>query len=342
LLRSVAEAQSEAVGPEVAPEQLEVLVQAERALREARELNAQLREAAALRVLAGAEETLLGALEVPGVHAFLAEVYVQLGLCAAQLGEMGLFDTAFARALSLDPRRRVEAAEAPPALVTRARELGQAQDVALASELKVLAEPAAARSWLDGALLETGESPARVRAGFHVLVVRAAGHAPYATLLKLEPGRRAPLRVVLAPKAAEQARRALETSSALARAAPLAQAMARAGEGPVLLFEPSRSAPERALVHRCEAHGCSVLMGRAHGSDVPAHFAAEHAAYAWLNAKAVHDDAAPARPLWKRWPVWTGVALVVIAGVTAAVWATRPAPVREQRELVIAPTGSPP
>jgi tetratricopeptide (TPR) repeat protein len=342
-LRPVAQPGDEPIAAEVDAEKLAVLSQAEEALREAHELSAQLREAAALRVLGQAEETLLGALEVPGVHAFLAEVYVQLGLCAAQLGEMGLFETAFSRALSLDPRRRLEAAEAPPNLVARARELGQAQDVALPSELSLLAEPAAARGWLDGVALDTAESAVRVRPGIHVLVVRAAGHAPYATLLKLEPGRRAPLRLVLAPRAVDQARSRLQAATALKRALPLAQALARASAAPVLLFEPSRTPAERALVHRCEAEQCTLLLGQPHGTGASEHFAGEPAAYAWLNAKAVNEEPspAPARPLWKRWPVWTGVALVVIAGVTAAVWATRPAPVQEQRELEIDPVGLP-
>lgn len=326
---------------DAAPEQLAVLTQAEQALQEARALNAELREAAALRVLAQAEETLLGALEVPGVHAFLAEVYVQLALCAAQLGEIGLFETAFARALSLDPHRRLEAAEAPPALVERARELGHAQDVAASSELLLSTEPKAARGWLDSVALESGSLATRVRPGMHVLLVRAAGHAPYATLLKLEPGRRAPLRVVLSPLAREQARRRLQAAHDVAGARPAASAFSRLVEAPVLLFEPTTGELERVLIHRCDSAGCQVLEGRESGTSRPARFAKEGAAYAWLNAKAVSGVPREERPFWKRWPLWTAAGLVVVGGVTAAIWATRPAAVREQRELTLDPVALP-
>jgi hypothetical protein len=340
-LRSVAIPPASAAEPEVAPAALEVLTQTERALLEARELSAELREAAALRVLAQAEEQLLAALEVPGAHAFLAEVYVQLGLCAAQLGEMGLFDTALSRALSLDPRRRLEAAEAPPALTARARALGQALDLMAPSELRITDLPEGARSWLDGMAVEASASATRVRAGTHVLVVRAPGHAPYATLLKLEPGPRAPLQVALAPLALEQARRTLAGEHALAPALPRASALARAAQQTVLLIEPS-SGNARALVYRCESQGCALWLGREQGVQRARHFEAPGAAYTWLNAKAVRDEPSPTRPAWKRWPLWTGVALAVVAATTAAIWATRDPPVHERRALELDPSPLPP
>ncbi|HEX6240331.1 MAG TPA: hypothetical protein VFZ61_05540 [Polyangiales bacterium] len=325
---------------------LAALERADAALNEARELSGELREAAALRVLADAEQTLLAQLELPGVHAYLAEVYLQLGLCAAQLDQRGLFDTAVARALSLDPARRLEAAEAPPALLARARELGRAQDLAGFSELSLDELPPGARAWVDGVPLSPPLGPARVRTGTHVLVVRAPGYAAYATLLSLEPGPRPPLRIALAPSALEQARLRLSAARGRAEALPAAIELARAAQQPVLLIEPNRAGGDRFLVHRCQASGCEAWLGRQldAGGKVasPAQFTATRDADRWLNAEPVRD-AAPQRPraAWKRWLAWSASAVAVVAAASVAIWATRPAPVRERRELELDPGALP-
>jgi hypothetical protein len=325
--------------PEGRPEDMEVLRGVERALREARALSAELREASALRVLASAEQDLLGALSVPGVHAFLAEVYVQLALCAAQLNEEGLFESALTRALSLDPTRRIEAAEAPPAIVARARALAQSRDQAGRSENRLQTQPPQASAWLDGQPIAVGDPGFRARVGAHVLVVRAPGHAPYATLITLDAGRRAPLVLTLSPTARELDRRALLAAGTREMRETRALALARAAAEPVFLFEMGGGPDARALVQRCSAAGCEPARGVDRAGRLQAPFRDRRSAHVWLEGFApAGTERAPGReqrPVWQRWPLWTGVGALLLAGVATAVWVTRPAEQRATRSLEI-------
>lgn len=326
----------------VSPAQLELLDETERALLEARELGAALREAAALRVLETAETRLLGALELPGVHAYLAEVNVQLGLCAAQLGAEGLAETALARAFSLDRTRRVEAAETPPATLALAQRIARSQAARPAGEMPLSVTPAAAQIWLDGVAQGAGVVLLRAPPGVHLLVVRAAGYAPYATLLRLESGRRPAQALVLSPLPAAQARSALLAArGGIEQARAPATALARARGADVYLFEAARGPLPRALVHRCTAAGCSLLEGvEAEGGAQP-RFSAVGSAHAWLEAAPGARSQLDTVPVWRRWPVWTGAAVIIVSGVTAALLLTRDRSSEQQRQLEIVP-GSPP
>jgi hypothetical protein len=342
-LTSTASPDREGEAHESARSELDVLQRVERALLEARELSADLREAAALRVLAGAEQELLGALAVPGVHAFLAEVYMQLALCAAQLDEHGLFESALERALSLDPNRRIEAAEAPPAILQRARALARSHDLTAFSESRIDAEPNSANAWLDGVRLSNRDASFRVRAGIHVLVVRAAGHAPYATLLSLGPGQHPALRIVLSPLASESARLALRGSREPAVRAQHARELAATRGQDVYLFELGQGPIKRGLVQRCSASACSQAVGLDERGLEHGLFADAASARAWLTgapsvvslAKESGAGVRQEKPVWKRWPLWTGTAALVLAGVATAIWVTRPADHAQERVLQI-------
>jgi hypothetical protein len=321
--------------------ELGVLRNVERALLEARELSADLREASALRVLAAAEQELLGSLFVPGAQAFLAEVYMQLALCAAQHEELGLFESALSRALSLDPIRRIEAAEAPPAILERARAIARSHDLSPLGESQIETEPPGASAWLDGMRITASDSTFRARAGVHVLVVRAAGYAPYATLLEVGPGKRPALRIALSARPVELARRALQEATEPALRSQRARALSRLRDRDVYLFEVGAATPERALVQRCDASACSALSGLSReGRDRPS-FADSQSAHAWLNGRpmpTLPDTQTASRqekPVWKRWPLWTGTAALVLASVATAVLVTRQNQPQPERTLEI-------
>ena len=329
------------------PAELEVLSQVERLLREGRELSARFDERLALQRFSEAEERLRAALEIPHVHAWLAEVNLELGLCAAQLGQRGLAETALARAASLDPQRTVQAAEAPPALVLLARGIAQRRLRAPASQVLLEVEPAGASLWLDGQRVGQAPHDVTLPSGLHVLRVAAPGHRTYATLLELGPGRRAPVRVVLDMDPIERARAALlasldEPGAALVRA----HALAELSRQPVWLFEAGGGPLPRGLVYRC-APACELMDTLGEGPLLPAASLPEPGQVsAWLRARpeptplpAPHVE----RPWWKRWPAWTVGALVVVgAGVTAGVLAARDPKVVDERKLVLDPGTLPP
>jgi hypothetical protein len=338
-LRPLEQAEAPGAEPEVAPGELAVLGRAEEALRSARALSAELREAPALRLLATAEQELLAALTVPGVHAFLAEVYLQLALCAAQLDEQGLFESALERSLSLDPSRRLEAAEAPPVILARARALAQSREQAGLSELRLESDPPGARVWLDGLPIATRDGSIRALAGLHLLLVRAPGHAPYASLMWLAAGKRPDVKIALSPTSGELARRSLSQSSTPLRRAQAASALARAEGEPVYLFELAPGPAPRALLQRCDAIGCTRPVGLDEDGRARRQFSETARARAWLELqRAPESEAAKPvseKPLWRRWPLWTGAAALVLAGVTTAIWVTRPHSDSPERSLEI-------
>ena len=332
-LHDLAEREPSPTLHETPADSLAVLSRVEGALLEARELSSQFREAAALTVLTSVEQELLGTLDLPGAHAFLAELYVQIGLCAALLGEQGLAETSLTRALSLDPSRRVEAAEAPPVTLALARRIARSHDLLPLSDSPLRIAPSDATVWLDGQRV-AGDA-LRARAGLHLLVVQAAGHSPYTSLLTLEPGRRAALRIALSPTAAEEARRALLAGDESPRRA---LQLAAAAGAPVLLVEAGGAG--RALVRRCEVE-CELFGLEASGAHRP-RFAGEIAAFSWLRAAPLHVDATPSLPVWGRWPVWVGSAALVTAGVVALVLLRHEGETRRQRQLEIDPGLPPP
>lgn len=187
--------------PVVTDEALVVLADTQRALIEARTLMARLDEHAALQRLMEAERALRDNLALPGVHAWLAEVWLQMGLVAAQRGELGLADTLLNRALTLDPSRRLGAAEAAPPSVERAEAIARARNASPRSRFRIEVSPAFARVRLDGQPREAGAIEVDLAPGTHLLVVEAAGHRPYAALIEALIGSRSPIAVALSPSA---------------------------------------------------------------------------------------------------------------------------------------------
>jgi hypothetical protein len=195
-------------------------------------------------------------------------------------------------------------------------------------------------AWLDGVRITSSDFSFRARTGIHLLVLQAPGHAPYATLLALGAGKRPALRVALSIQASEVARRALIASHGPLRLVH-APTLARLRGEPVYLFELGPAANARALVQRCDGSGCGAATGLSARGEPSASFADAQAAHAWLNARAMPSLAkAPIAthqetPVWKRWPLWTGTAALVLAGVATAVWVTRPDHRRQERSLEI-------
>jgi len=185
----------------VGHEALAVLADTQRALIEARTLMARLDEHAALQRLMEAERALRDHLALPGVHAWLAEVWLQMGLVAAQRGELGLADTLLNRALTLDPSRRLGAAEAAPPSVERAEAIARARNAAPRSRFRIEVSPAFARARIDGQPREAGAIEVDLAPGTHLLVVEAAGHRPYAALIEALIGSRRPIAIALSPSA---------------------------------------------------------------------------------------------------------------------------------------------
>ena len=329
--------------------ELEILNRVEGLLREARELSARFDEHLALQRISEADRLLRSALEIPHVHAWLAEVNLELGLCAAQLGALELAETALVRAASLDPQRTLQAAEAPPNMVALARSIERRRASAPLSQVLFEVEPAGATLWLDGRRLGQAPQELSVTSGLHVLRVAAPGYHPYAALLELGPGRRSPVRVRLAETPEEAALRALASSLrspplALAKAQMFAQVTAR----PLWLFEAGDGALVRALAYRCDPE-CTLRGSLGQGPALAQHAQIlPSAARAWLVAEPMRastsqEHTQPERQWWKRWPVWTAGAVVLVgAGLAAGLLATRESQVVRERELVLDPGKLPP
>ncbi len=326
-------------GETVSRDALLPLSEVERLLYEARELAARFDEAAAFQRLLAAERLLLENLELPHVHAFLAEVDLALGLAAAQLSQPGLAETKLSRALSLDPARRLRAGEAPPQLEAFARALEKQGEGSPLSELRIEVDPSDAEVWLDGHRVGRGRT-LQVRKGSHVLRVGARGYRPYAALVELGAGRRLPLQVSLSPTPEEQARqtllRALADPARALRAAPL---FARQAGRTVWLFELGSSA-RRVLVHRCQPD-CELVAGLEGETRVELQALRAFPAD-WLHTPASVAPVVPVRHEkergLKRWRlVLVSAALAVGAGVTVAALLTRDHGVSRERSLTLDP-----
>jgi hypothetical protein len=237
----------------------------------------------------------------------------------------------------------VQAAETPPATLALAQRIARSQAARPASELPLSVTPAAAQIWLDGVPHGTGATLLRAPPGVHLLVVRAAAHAPYTTLLRLEPGRRPAQALVLSPLPAEQARRALLSArDSIEQTRAPATALARARGADVYLFEAARGPLPRALVHRCTAAGCSLLEGVEASGVAQPQFSATSGARAWLDAAPSARSQPDTVPVWRRWPVWTGAAVIIVSAVTTALLLTRDRASEHQRQLQIDPGSLPP
>jgi tetratricopeptide (TPR) repeat protein len=172
------------------------LLRVEQALSQARARAARLDERRALGLLAEAEEDLLSVLDLRISHAYLGELALLRGMVAAQADAVDLAASAFERAASLDPARKLTRAEASPstlALANAARARVLARPIL---PVEVSVEPATASVTFDGEPL----GAAGVRGGPHVLAVQAPGFAGYAAILEISDGPRARVRVALQPR----------------------------------------------------------------------------------------------------------------------------------------------
>jgi hypothetical protein len=315
--------------PALSPAELAPLDAAEEALIKARALAAQFSEGEALRLLVAAEQALREHLELPHAHAFLAELYVQTALVSASLPAPGLVQTSLRRAASLDPQRSLQAGEASPEVLALARAIERARDSAAPSRVRVEVAPEGATVRLDGS--PVGRAPCLVVAppGLHTLIVEQPGHHTYAVALELESGERAPIVVALSPTAAEQARRTVLATPAAAPASREALAvLTHDALSRVWLFERAPRTPRATDVYACSALGC-VREGLL--------AAPENAAPPRVKAQREQEHKA----LWRRWPLWVGVALAVGAATTTTVLLTRDERTRSERVLTIDPGSLP-
>jgi len=306
----------------------------------ARRAMASLGEAEALRELAAGERTLLSVLTLPGAATFYAELQLQLGVSAAQLGQSGLAQAAFARAARVDPSRRLLAGEAAPEIVALATQAFEAAERAPEGEVRIVVNAPGARVFLDDR--ERGSAPLalRARSGPHVLRIEAPGHVPYASLFEIGAGQRPEQRISLAadPRAValHDARALLARGQAADVARAAQRVLAAAPELRALLVREARD-----LWIWCERGGCRAPLTARH-ADVsalprePLSASNLERARAWLRTPPLGADAEHAAPasVWQRWYVWTAVSAAVIGGVVLAAVAAQADPERRLRVSV--------
>jgi hypothetical protein len=334
-------------GAGVEPSALDPLRETDRLIAEACRSAAELDEPTALRRLAEAERLMTRALAVPGAAAFYAEVQLQLGVTAAQLGLTGLAEAAFARAARLDARRRLLAAEATPDVVQLAARVFDAASSAPEGELRIVTEPSGARVFVDD--VERGSAPLllRARTGVHALRIEAAGHTTYAALFDMAEGRRPEQHYALAVEPRVSALERFAVLLSAASAGGLEQAAAdvlqAAPELTALAWLERDEARARRLVFMCDARGCQQPVRDETGVVAGAMFtgklsqSALAAARGWLHgsvADSERDRSVASTALWQRWYFWSAaVATVLGAGVLIAI-AAQPEPQRTLRVSV--------
>lgn len=320
--------------PEPSREAVAALAHVETLIAQARAAATRLREGEALDALAEARAILERHARTPGVGRWLAEVELTTGVVAHQQGRHALAEQSLGRAASLDPARRLGAAEAPPPVVQRAQELARAAATRPVTELVLRSEAPGARAFLDDRALGPLPTSVEVGVGRHVLRIEAPGHRPWGRVVDLMVGRGRPWDVTLSPTEAESRRRRIAAAS-------LDELPGLLDGGEVLLVAPREG---RALVTRCTAAGCTEPEPRA----LEAVFAPSErealspaqVAEAWARALASLDERpsgaevpTPPTPWWRRGSTWVAVALgAVVAGVALG-FSLRP-DVRQQRVFV--------
>lgn len=304
----------------VEPSRLDVLSTIERLLVGAREARAQLRDREALLALAQAEALAEAHLDVPGMAAWYAEVQLAIAITAAQAGQPGVSEAALRRAASLDPRRQVQAAEARPELVRRARAIARAAATAPRGRFEVRAAADGAVVFVDD--VRVGSLPTRVEApvGAHVIRVDAPGHRSWAQVITVFEGDRPSLDVALSPSGDLLAAREAQAAAEAGELDRLVAALGRLDAAPVVYrVRPGAGPRDRALITACRATGCEgpqLLDGedgpRLNGPGAPSR--AE--ALRWLREPPAVTIDEP--QWWERWYFWLAAGAVAAAAAGAA------------------------
>jgi hypothetical protein len=308
----------------------------------ARTRASDLDERGALAALVEAERRSEGLVALAGGAAWYAEVEVQIAIAAFQLGEPGLARAALERAASIDPRRLIRPAEAPPELVELARRAVLSARAAPVSSFEVHAEGVVgAQVFVDDEA--AGTAPVRVEmgAGLHALRVEARGHRPWASLVRVLPGTRADVDVVLSPEPAVELARSLRAAVSrgeLSAVPPLLGALASAGVelDRLVLTAVGEGAFDRALLVSCDSDACVVVqrlegdlpasrreLDRSHGEPIASELRwLEEVPFVGPIDEGLIEDGPTSTPLWQEpwpWLVLGGVAIGVGAAVTAGV-----------------------
>ncbi|MEM6954333.1 MAG: PEGA domain-containing protein [Myxococcota bacterium] len=290
-------------------------------------------EATALQRLEEARRLAERSASVPAMGRWLAEVELLTAVVATSRSGEGwqrLARQALKHMASLDPRRVVRAAEAPPQLVELAEQARRAVRAAPEGAFRVEANAEGAVVFVNSERVGALPRTLRLPAGRHHVRVLAPGHLPYGAFIDVEAGEGLPMRVTLSPTPREVIRSALRDATS-----PLqVQAAIAATQVQVLWVE---TEGRRAAAVRCTGLGCGEPV-RAEGDDAlervvqdagpgedPLAWAPERA---WLQTPEPPPPTPP-RPWYRRWGVWAAAATAVVIGAGAAAAALRPS--RSQR-----------
>ncbi len=278
--------------PGVDPAGVAALEEALRGLAEARELAARLEEREALAVLARTRARVETLLAVPGSSRWAAEVEVAIAVVAHQAGASALAERSLRAAATLDPSRILGSAEAPPALVTRARAIAEETAGGRRSTFRV--EVDAVPSVRPVAFLDDVALPAvdggpafavEAPVGEHVLRVEAPGFRPYARRLEVYEGARPAVSIRLAPEPTTRA--ATRAVAAARRGDPgeVAGALEALGRPLEVWMALPSAAGDRSLLVRCRPGTCGQP---------------ERAGQELLDPRAAPEGEAPADPFADR------------------------------------------
>lgn len=327
--------EGDAAVPGPSREALADLARVESLIAQAREAAARLREGEALEALAQARELVEPRARTPGVTRWLAEVELATGIVAHQQGRHALAEQSLGRAASLDPSRQLGAAEAPPPVVERARELARAAASRPKTSLTLRSDAPGARAFLDDRPLGALPVTVEIEVGRHVLRIEAPGHRSWGRVIDLTEGRHRPWEVTLSPTERERRRARL--------------AGAELWMVPAVLEEPTElrwvhAGEARVLVTHCASEGCTDPMVREpeEALDPLEREELQPSAIArrWT---AGLDDLAPTEaeevpppppPWWRKGTTWVAVALGAIVAGVALGFSLRP-DVRQELRVIV-------
>ncbi len=312
-------------GGTVESARLEAVSALETLLTRARADRARLREGDALRSLSRAEELVAHNLDLPGIAAWYAEIQLAIAITAAQAGQRGLSEAALARAASVDPTRIVQAAEARPEVVSRARTARRARATAPRGRFEVRADVDGATIAIDDA--EQGPLPRAVElpVGPHLVRIDAPGYRSWAQLVEVREGARPPLVVSLSPTTALRAAAAAERAAEAGDRDALVAWLGGWPEAPAVRLLWTGDGPmDRALTQACGAERCGALQ-RLEADDWPVTLwrggdpTALAPALAWLAAEPRERPVSLA--LHERWELWVAVGAAALLGAAIAIGA---------------------